>query len=170
MTDDEQVREAVEVADSGEGLHAAVAAAGTGWAAPLAAVPVDAWRHVVEVNLTGTFLTLRHAGPRLAGGGGAVTVISTGNAVRQARFLSPYCASKAGVEMLVRCAADEWGGAGIRVNAVRPGLVPTQMSQDLVDDEEIRHSFLRQIPCRGSARPRTSPRPWPTCPATRRHG
>ena len=50
--------------------------------------------------------------------------------------------------MLVRCAADELATAGIRVNAVRPGLVPSALSQPLVDEDDLRGSFLDQTPLR----------------------
>ncbi|MCA1600390.1 MAG: SDR family oxidoreductase [Acidobacteria bacterium] len=70
------------------------------------------------------------------------------NAERPARFLSPYCVAKAGIDMLVRTAADELGPAGIRVNAVRPGLIPTDLSADLVANDEAREDFQAQMPLR----------------------
>jgi len=60
--------------------------------------------------------------------------------------MSGYCASKAGVEMLVRCAADELGALGIRVNAVRPGLVPTDLATPLAADEVVVADYLDQMP------------------------
>jgi NAD(P)-dependent dehydrogenase (short-subunit alcohol dehydrogenase family) len=62
------------------------------------------------------------------------------------RFMSGYCASKAGVEMLVRCAADELGALGIRVNAVRPGLVPTDLATPLAADAVVVADYLDQMP------------------------
>ncbi|MBV9650904.1 MAG: SDR family NAD(P)-dependent oxidoreductase [Pseudonocardiales bacterium] len=62
----------------------------------------------MEVNLTGNFLTLKHAAPLLRrSGGGAYTAISSVAAVIPCRFLAPYTTAKAGVDMLVRTAADE---------------------------------------------------------------
>ncbi len=171
VTDPEQVEAAVTATDASAGPRAVVAAPGTGWIAPLAATPVDAWRHVVDTNLTGTFLLLRAAAPRLAAaGGGAFTAISSVNAVRTSRFHAPYCATKAGVDMLVRCAADELATAGIRVNAVRPGLVPTPLSQPLVDEDDLRGSFLDQRRCGGSAPSRRSRPRWRSSPPPRRAG
>jgi NAD(P)-dependent dehydrogenase (short-subunit alcohol dehydrogenase family) len=62
--------------------------------------------------------------------------------------MTAYCVSKAGVEMLVRNAADELGGAGIRVNAVRPGLVPTDLAAGLVANPSAQADYLDQMPLR----------------------
>ena len=62
------------------------------------------------------------------------------------RYMTPYCVSKAGVEMLVRNAADELGMVGVRVNAVRPGLVPTELSTMLMTNEGIHRDYLEQMP------------------------
>src|SRR5262249_13905227 len=62
------------------------------------------------------------------------------------RFMSAYCASKAGLEMLVRCAADELGGLGVRVNAVRPGLVPTDLATPLTADQAVLDDSLAPMP------------------------
>jgi NAD(P)-dependent dehydrogenase (short-subunit alcohol dehydrogenase family) len=147
VCDERQIADAVDAAADGGALTAVVAAAGTGWVAPLTEIPLAAWHHVIDVNLTGTFLTLRAAAPHMAAAGlGSFVAISSVNAERTSRFHIPYCATKAGVDMLVRCAADELGHAGIRVNAVRPGLVPTELSSTLVDDDEVRSDFLEQMP------------------------
>src|SRR5581483_9373670 len=62
------------------------------------------------------------------------------------RFMAPYSVSKAGVETVVRNAADELGPAGVRVNAVRPGLVPTELADPLVQDGQVRADYLAQMP------------------------
>ncbi|HVM41197.1 MAG TPA: SDR family oxidoreductase, partial [Acidimicrobiia bacterium] len=61
-------------------------------------------------------------------------------------YMSPYSVSKAGLETLVQNAADELGMAGIRVNAVRPGLVPTEMATPLHSNEDIVADYLAQMP------------------------
>lgn len=147
VADEGAVEAAVATADEGDGLRVVVAGAGTGWVAPLASIPLAAWQRVLDTTLTGTFLVLKHAAARMAAaGGGAFTAISSVNAVLTSRFHTPYCAAKAGVDMLVRTAADELGPAGIRVNAVQPGLVPTDLSAGLVADDRIRGDFLDQMP------------------------
>jgi NAD(P)-dependent dehydrogenase (short-subunit alcohol dehydrogenase family) len=60
--------------------------------------------------------------------------------------MSAYCASKAAVNMLTRCAADELGEHGIRVNAVMPGLVDTELASLLVHDQDAVREYLRLMP------------------------
>jgi NAD(P)-dependent dehydrogenase (short-subunit alcohol dehydrogenase family) len=143
VTDEAAVVAAVSTSADGAGLRIVVASAGVGWLEPVATIPLDAWRNVMEVNLTGNFLTLKHTAPAMrAAGGGAYTVISSIAGAIPFPFLTPYAAAKAGVDMLVRSAADELGGWGIRVNSVQPGLVPTELSTGMHDDDEIRGEYL----------------------------
>ncbi|MCI0686629.1 MAG: SDR family oxidoreductase [Sporichthyaceae bacterium] len=143
VTDEAAVVQAVRFAAEGNGLQIVVASAGVGWLAPIATIPVEAWRNVMEVNLTGNFLTLKHAAPAMReAGGGAYTVISSIAGNIPAPYLTPYAAAKAGVDMFVRSAADELGPWGIRVNSVQPGLVPTELSASLYEDPEIRAEYL----------------------------
>ena len=81
-----------------------------------------------------------------ANGGGAIVAISSIAAPLTHRYMTPYCVSKAGVEMLVRQAADELGSVGIRVNAVRPGLVPTDISAGLMAVESLVADYVEQMP------------------------
>ncbi|HWP65284.1 MAG TPA: SDR family oxidoreductase, partial [Candidatus Limnocylindria bacterium] len=129
------------------GLHVAVANAGGGAGGPILSTGLEMWRYVMDVNLTGTFLTLKHAGQAMVrGGGGAMVAISSIAAVLTHRLMAPYCVSKAGIEMLVRCVADELGPLGVRANAVRPGLVPTELAAPLADDPEVVRDYLEQMP------------------------
>ena len=82
---------------------------------------------------------------RRAGGGSIVNISSIAGALTH-RWMSAYCASKAGLNMLTRCAADDLGEHGIRVNAVMPSLVPTDLAAPLAGNEEIRAEYLRLIP------------------------
>src|SRR5262249_24079138 len=79
-------------------------------------------------------------------GGGSIIAMSSIAGPLTHRFMAPYCASKAGLEMLIRVAADELGPLGIRANAVRPGLVPTDMAMPLTDDAAIVDDYLDQMP------------------------
>jgi NAD(P)-dependent dehydrogenase (short-subunit alcohol dehydrogenase family) len=128
-------------------LDIAIANAGAGAGGSIFATDVEMWRFTQDVNLTGTFLTIKHAGQamRRAGGGSIVAISSIAGAVTH-RFMSAYCASKAGIEMLIRCAADELGPLNIRANSVRPGLVPTDMAMPLTDDKAIVDDYLDQMP------------------------
>jgi NAD(P)-dependent dehydrogenase (short-subunit alcohol dehydrogenase family) len=67
--------------------------------------------------------------------------------------MSAYCASKAGVNMLTRCAADELGEHGIRVNAVMPGLVETDLATLLVNDRDAVDEYRRLMPISRLGRP-----------------
>jgi len=148
VTDEDAVIAAVVLAAKPTGkLDIAIANAGAGAGGPIFTTTLDMWRYAVEVNLTGTFLTIKHAGQAMAaGGGGSIVAISSIAGPLTHRFMAPYCASKAGVEMLIRTAADELGGLGIRCNAVRPGLVPTDMAMPLTDDTTVVDDYMDQMP------------------------
>jgi NAD(P)-dependent dehydrogenase (short-subunit alcohol dehydrogenase family) len=146
--DEDAVAAAVAAAaDASGGLDLCVASAGTGGLAPVIAMSLEEWRRVIEPNLTGTFLTLKHAGGAMArSGGGAFVAISSIAAPLTHPFMAHYSVSKAAIETLVKNAADELGRAGVRVNAVRPGLVPTELADPLVQDPEVEADYLAQMP------------------------
>src|SRR6185369_549099 len=62
------------------------------------------------------------------------------------RWMSAYCVSKAGVNMLTRCAADELGEFGIRVNAVMPSLVETELAVTLTSNDDAVAEYKRRMP------------------------
>ena len=138
------VAAAVEVTGS---LQHCVASAGTGGLGPVVALPEEEWRRILDTNLTGAFFTLKHAGAAMVrSGGGAFVGISSIAAPITHPFMSAYCVSKAGLEALVRTAADELGRANVRVNAVRPGIVPTELAAPLEQDPAVLASYLDQMP------------------------
>jgi len=98
---------------------------------------LDAWRMVVDVNLTGAFLTSKAAIPQLreAGNGSLILVSSVCGLTASAGF-GAYNASKHGVIGLMRTLANELGGDGITVNAVCPGWVRTPMLHASVEDAD----------------------------------
>jgi NAD(P)-dependent dehydrogenase (short-subunit alcohol dehydrogenase family) len=145
VTDEATVGAVVQAAASSGRLDIAVANAGGGAARSILEMSLDEWRHTLDVNLTGTFLTVKHAAQAMPSGGSIVAISSIAGAITH-RFMSGYCASKAGAEMLVRCAADELGALGIRVNAVRPGLVPTDLAAPLATDDVVVADYLDQMP------------------------
>lgn len=124
-----------------------IANAGTGTLGPIVATTDAQWQQVMRTNLDGTFYTFKHAGAAVArAGGGALCAISSIAGVRTHRFMGPYCASKAAIDMLVRNTADELGGAGVRVNSVCPGLVDTDLSAGLRNSDEVRDDYLHCMP------------------------
>ncbi len=148
VADEAAVRAAVATAmEAVGGLHIAVLAAGTGTFGPMLTTDLQAWQATLDTNLTGAFLGIKHAGAAIAAsGGGAIVAISSIAGPLTHRFMGAYCVSKAGLEALVRNSADELGIAGVRVNAVQPGLVPTDLAAALVNDDGIRADYLRQMP------------------------
>jgi NAD(P)-dependent dehydrogenase (short-subunit alcohol dehydrogenase family) len=124
-----------------------VASAGTGSIGPVIAMPAEQWHQVLTINLTGAFFTLKHAGEAMVrSGGGAFVGISSIAAPLTHPFMAAYCVSKAGLEALVRTAADELGRANVRVNAVRPGIVPTELAAPLEQDPAVLADYLAQMP------------------------
>jgi 3-oxoacyl-[acyl-carrier protein] reductase len=108
------------------GLHLVHANAGVGMATtPVEEVDIAAWRQVIDVNLTGAFLTIRAALGELKRVQGAIVVTSSVSSMRSRDGLSPYIASKAGVNGLVHALAFELAPHRVRVNAVLPGPVAT---------------------------------------------
>ena len=151
VNDEQQVRDAVAaaVANGADGLDYVVAAAGRGGLGPIITTSLDEWNGIVGTNLTGTFLTFKHAGAALArSGGGSMVAISSIAGVSTHRFMGPYCVSKAAIDMLVANLADELGVAGVRVNSVRPGLVETELVDAVMADESIVGDYLDQMPVR----------------------
>jgi NAD(P)-dependent dehydrogenase (short-subunit alcohol dehydrogenase family) len=106
-----------------------VACAGVGASGMLIAQDPADWKRVLDVNLTGTWLTMRAVAQVMIdnGGGGSIVAVSSISGTVADRDMGAYCVSKAGVDMLVRVAASEWGAYGIRVNAVGPGVTRTPM-------------------------------------------
>jgi NAD(P)-dependent dehydrogenase (short-subunit alcohol dehydrogenase family) len=107
----------------------AAVCAGIGHSGLLFDVPPDEWDQVLAINLKGAWLSMRAiAGAmKVAGAGGAMSVVTSVSARLVDRGMGAYCASKAGLEMLVKVAAYEWSEHGIRVNAVGPGVTRTPM-------------------------------------------
>src|SRR5947209_2257127 len=94
----------------------------------LADAEPDAWRYNIAVNLDGVFLTCRFALPgMLQRGWGRIVNVSSGSARGTTAGWSAYSAAKAGVEAMTGVLAKEVGDRGVRVNAVRPGIVDTEM-------------------------------------------
>jgi NAD(P)-dependent dehydrogenase (short-subunit alcohol dehydrogenase family) len=114
---------------------------------PIVASDADGWRATVDLNLVGTFLCIKHAAAAMIGaGGGSIVGMSSIAGHTTHRFMSAYCASKAGIEMLVKCAADELGEHDIRVNAVQPGIVDTDLMTFITAGGPILDSYYANMP------------------------
>jgi NAD(P)-dependent dehydrogenase (short-subunit alcohol dehydrogenase family) len=148
VTRDESVDAAVDCAvQRGGALHLAVNAAGIGSIGTVLNSTSVELQAVLETNLVGVFrCMLAEARALKAAGGGSIVNISSIAAALTHRWMTAYCVAKAGVNMLTRCAADDLGEHGIRVNAIMPGLVPTDLAQPLTDNPEARAEYERCMP------------------------
>ncbi len=115
---------------------------------PLADVAIEDWRHVVDVNLTGTFITARAVARRMisAGTGGSLVTVTSMNGVAPGPNAGAYGATKAAVALLTKQMALEWGPSGIRANAVAPGLIDAGMSEPIYADDRIRRRRAASVP------------------------
>ena len=119
---------AAEVAERYGGIDGLVCAAGAVAEHPVAEMPLDAWRSVIDASLTGTFVATRAVLPAMiAAARGSIVAFSSGYASTGYRNGANYAAAKAGVEALVKSVALENAQYGIRANSVAPGPIDTPM-------------------------------------------
>jgi NAD(P)-dependent dehydrogenase (short-subunit alcohol dehydrogenase family) len=128
-------------------LTLAVNAAASGSGGSVLRTPPADFARALATDLTGLYRCLRaEALAMQQAGGGSIVNVSSIAGVLTHRWMTPYCVAKSGVNMLTRCAADELGPLGIRVNAVMPSLVDTPLVALLTADEGVRAEYLRRIP------------------------
>lgn len=118
-------------------------------------IGLDDWSKVLEVNLTGTFLAMQAcARPMIERGrGGAIVTLASVAAKNPDAGPVAYTASKAGVWMLTKKAARELAPAMIRVNAVGPGFVTTNMTAVIEEFDEVKSDIMGMIPMGRSGTP-----------------
>lgn len=115
--------------------------------APAAVMSANAFKSVVDIDLLGSFNTCRAALEHLERPGASIVTISAPQAVQAMALQAHVCAAKAGVDMLTRTLAIEWGALGIRVNAVVPGAVADTEGMDrLAPAGPVRDALERELP------------------------
>lgn len=162
---------ALDVADERSVEAGFAAAAGAGFApdvvvanagvqlfgqdAPVADLDLDVWQRTIAVNLTGTFLTVKHAvRALLAQGGGSIVVTGSPTGLNgEGRDFTAYSSSKAGVHGLVRTVAAAYAARGIRVNTVVPGYTETPLVTAISSNPDDRASVVSRIPLGRPGRP-----------------
>lgn len=124
---------------------------------PIAGADADQVRATVDLNLIGTFLSIKHAAPLMAAGvgkgvdggaapGGSIIAMSSGAGAFPHRYLWAYGAAKAGIDMLCKYAAEELGGTGVRVNAVQPGIVDDELMAPITAGGPLLDDYLAEMP------------------------
>ena len=105
---------------------------------------LERWEETLRINLTGAFLTTQLALPHLIERRGAVVNVASVNGVLAGPGWTSYCVSKAGLIMLAKCVANDYGREGVRANAVCPGWVRTPMGDHDMDELGRAHWIDRE--------------------------
>ena len=114
---------------------------------PVETTTLAEWRHILDTNLTGAFLCCKLLGaPMLAQGRGSILCISSVAGHVGLRKSVPYCATKGGLELLVRALALDWAAKGVRVNAIAPGYFETDLTAPMIANPALSARLLAATP------------------------
>ena len=128
------------------GLDVVVNNAGVIRQAKIVDMSLEDWDAVLTTNLRGVFLYTRAAMRRMGEGGGSIVNVASNFGLKAVRTYGAYCASKAAVLHLTRVAALEGARSGIRVNALAPGYIETDLNADVLGDPEVRERIEHRVP------------------------
>jgi len=121
--------------------------AGTIRRAPAAEHKDEQWDEVMEVNLSSQFRLTREIGKTMVSGGSGKIIFTASLLTFQGGINVPgYAASKGGIGQLTKAFANEWAASGVNVNAIAPGYIATDNTQDLRDDPKRSKAILDRIP------------------------
>lgn len=147
------IRHAVtETADRLGGIDILINNAGIAHTIPALDISEDTWDRVIDTNLKGAFLTAQAVARGMQATGGAIINIASILGLRVSGQVAAYATSKAGLVQLTRALALEWARYGIRVNALCPGYVLTDINRDFFATE-AGQAFVKRIPMRRIASP-----------------
>lgn len=151
VTVEDDVAAAVEAAAKHSGrLDILFACAGGSFhMGPMLEADPEAVRSTIDLNLMGSFLSVKHGGRAMSEtGGGSIVLMSSGAGHFPHRFLWAYGMSKAGIESLCRYAAEELGDRQIRVNTVQPGIIDDELMAPITSGGALLDDYLEQMPIR----------------------
>lgn len=138
-----------QAAEAHGSVDVLVSGAAGNFLAPAVKMSANAFKTVVDIDLLGTFNVFRAGFAHLTRPGASLVAITAGQAVRPMPFQVHACAAKAGVNMVVKCLALEWGPAGIRVNAISPGpIADTEGMARLAGDPAREAEIKRRLALR----------------------
>lgn len=128
-------------------IDIAVCTAGTHGKKDFLAMTTREWKRILDVNLTGTYFVNKHIGAHMVkqGRGSLINVSSLGARVALSKAAA-YSVSKAGVAMLTKALAVEWAPHQVRVNALLPGVFPTELNKKALRDTTRRRNIIARTP------------------------
>ncbi|MBU1127115.1 3-oxoacyl-ACP reductase FabG [Patescibacteria group bacterium] len=137
-----------EIGKKWQNLNILVNNAGVLFFSPFEEIPEEQWDKVVDTNLKGQFLCSQEAIRLMQGGGKIINIasIASGGAGIGFNQIAHYTASKGGVVALTEAMAAELGPKNINVNAIAPGVIDTDMTKGMLDDEAQKKAMLARIP------------------------
>ncbi|UCR88143.1 SDR family NAD(P)-dependent oxidoreductase [Mycetocola spongiae] len=122
--------------------------------APIADLDLATWQRTIDINLTGTFLTVKHAVRAMRGRGGSIILTGSPTGLNgEGRDFTAYSSSKAGIHGLARTVAAAYAAEGIRVNTVVPGYTETPLVSAISGDSAARAAITGRIPLGRPGRP-----------------
>lgn len=126
----------------------------TGQAGPFADIDMDDYTRVMAINLRSQVVLCNLALPHIAAsGGGAAVLVASLSGLRGNARINAYALAKAGVAQLARNLAVEWGPQAVRVNALSPGFIATELSQPLLDNPDFMARRMGMTPLRRPGTP-----------------
>ena len=121
--------------------------AGVGWRTPIESINFEEFQKVVTINLTGSFLLVKHSLPlMLPNGSGKIILVGSVSGQIGRPYVAHYSASKGGVHAMVRSMAVELAPRNIQINSVAPAFTLTQMTKEILGDPEVKQSIINTIP------------------------
>ncbi|HIF91746.1 MAG: SDR family oxidoreductase [Myxococcales bacterium] len=153
--EEDVARIAEKAAESTGVLDGCIAnAGGGGGMRPYHLQDTEEFLRVLHLNVLSTMLCVKHTTPLMvkAGGGSFIGMSSIAGHITHPYF-GAYCVGKAGIEEMMKNAADEFGSRGLRFNSIRPGFIATELMDFIPRDSEVYESYLRNTPMADVGRP-----------------